>query len=610
MANYKDIVGTAVRNNAGNLSDSQQDQIFYDSTNIDFKYQFEAKLDAWRTSAPLNTASWTRVTCGSVTSALANSGEQTPPQGTAFFTLTETWNGTTWTEVADSTYKHYGGNGSHGVPNNTAALVFAGYSPSDHGYTEEWNGSAWTEKADLNTVRRFGGGNGTTTEACLYYGGLVPGTSYANTESWNGTSWSETNDVNNARYGTNGIGTFTSAAWVGGSLYPGPQPPGSFHEQWNGTSWSESTDANQKTHGAGSGVVNTAMVIFGGNPTGYTEIWNGTAWTETTDLNEARDSQGGTGAGGATSALCVGGVPPGGQPNGSASVEEFISSQPIGAFSSGPNMNTARYNMASIGTSTAALAVGGRAPVKSENEEWNGTAWTEKADLNSGRHSMSSSGTTTSGLVSGGEDTAYRNLVEEWNGTSFAVQTAINTTRGEGGGAGASAEAALVYGGASPPGVHALTERWNGSAWTEVADMSQARYQTTSGMGRTYDAALCVGGRTSGTNIVASTEVWNGTSWFEGATLNNGRVMAAGQTGSTTSSIVAGGYITTAVGNTEDFNGISWQETTDLSTARSGPGGAGADNTAAIVFAGGTPTAILTSEIWSSTSSTVKVLTD
>ena len=610
MADYKDIVGTAVRNNAGNLSADQKDQIFYDSTSIDFKYQFEAKLDAWRTSAPLNTASWTRVTGGSVSSAWANSGEQTPPQGAAFITNMETWNGTTWTEVQDSGSKHYGGNGSHGVPNNTTGLVFAGYSPSDHGYTEEWNGSAWTEKGDVNTVRRFGGGNGTTTEACLYYGGLVPSTSYDNTESWNGTSWAEVHDVNNARYGTNGIGSSTSAAWVGGSIYPGPQPPGSFHEQWNGTCWSESTDANQKTHGAGSGIVNTAMVIFGGNPVGYTEIWNGTAWTETTDLNEARNSQGGTGAGGATSALSVGGVPPGGQPQGTGNVEEFVSSQPIGAFSSGPNMNLARYNMSSIGTSTAALAVGGRAPVKSENEEWNGTAWTEKADLNSGRHSMSSSGTTTSGLVSGGEDTAYRNLVEEWNGTSFAVQTAIGTTRGEGGGAGASAEAALVYAGYAPPGVFALTERWNGSAWSEVADMSQARYQVTSGMGRTYDAALCVGGRTSGTNIVASTEVWNGTSWFEGATLNNGRVMGAGQTGSTTSSIVAGGYITTAVANNEDFNGISWRETSDLSTVRSGPGGAGADATSAIVFAGGTPSAVLTSEIWASTSNTVKVLTD
>ena len=613
MAKYKDIVGTAIRNNAGNIPTAETGQVFFDSTNVDFKYQFPALADAWRTSAPLNTASWSRVTGGSTTSAWANSGEQTPPQGDAFIKNMETWNGTTWTEANDTSYTHYGGNGSHGVPNNTTGLVFAGYDPAvpgDHGNTEEWNGSSWTELANLNTTRRFPGGNGTTTEACLAYGGLIPSQDYTNTELWNGSSWTEVADINTARYGLNGIGSSTSAAYVGGSIYPGPQPPGSFNELWNGSTWTEATDANQKTHGSGSGVVNTAMLIFGGNPTGYTERWNGSTWTETTDLNEARNSQGGTGAGGSTSALSVGGVPPGGQPNGTGNVEEFVGSQPIGAFSTGPSMNTARYNMSSIGTSTAALAVGGRAPVKSENEEWNGTAWTEKADLNSGRHSMSSSGTTTSGLVSGGEDTAYRNLVEEWNGTSFAVQTAINTTRGEGGGAGASAEAALVYGGASPPGVHALTERWNGSAWTEVADMSQARYQTTSGMGRTYDAALCVGGRTSGTNIVASTEVWNGTSWFEGATLNNGRVMAAGQTGSTTSSIIAGGYTTTAVGNTEDFNGISWQETTDLSTARSGPGGAGADNTAAIVFAGGTPTAVLTSEIWSSTSSTVKVLTD
>ena len=41
MADYKDIVGTAGRNNAGNLSSDQQNQIFYDSTNVDFKYQFE-----------------------------------------------------------------------------------------------------------------------------------------------------------------------------------------------------------------------------------------------------------------------------------------------------------------------------------------------------------------------------------------------------------------------------------------------------------------------------------------------------------------------------------------------------------------------------------------
>ena len=71
MADYKDIVGTAVRNNAGNLSSDQKDQIFYDSTNVDFKYQFEATADAWRTSVPINNGRHSSIGAGSTTSALS-----------------------------------------------------------------------------------------------------------------------------------------------------------------------------------------------------------------------------------------------------------------------------------------------------------------------------------------------------------------------------------------------------------------------------------------------------------------------------------------------------------------------------------------------------------
>ena len=39
MAKYKDIVGTAIRNNAGNLPAPETGQIWFDSTNVDFKYQ-------------------------------------------------------------------------------------------------------------------------------------------------------------------------------------------------------------------------------------------------------------------------------------------------------------------------------------------------------------------------------------------------------------------------------------------------------------------------------------------------------------------------------------------------------------------------------------------
>src|SRR5210317_1651034 len=55
----------------------------------------------------------------------------------------------------------------------------------------------------------------------------------------------------------------------------------------------------------------------------------------------------------------------------------------LGSWASGGSLNTARANIAGMGISTAALAVGGRTPgVYANNEEYNGTAWTEKADLN------------------------------------------------------------------------------------------------------------------------------------------------------------------------------------------------------------------------------------
>ena len=47
MSNYKDIVGTAVRNNAGNIPAAETGQVFFDSTNIDFKYQFPNKTSAF-----------------------------------------------------------------------------------------------------------------------------------------------------------------------------------------------------------------------------------------------------------------------------------------------------------------------------------------------------------------------------------------------------------------------------------------------------------------------------------------------------------------------------------------------------------------------------------
>ena len=64
--------------------------------------------------------------------------------------------------------------------------------------------------------------------------------------------------------------------------------------------------------------------------------------------------------------------------------------------------------------------------------------------------------------------------------------------------------AALCMGGEQDPGAVANTEQWDGSAWTEVADISVLRSQTAGG-GTTAAAFITAG---SGPGSVTATEEW------------------------------------------------------------------------------------------------------
>jgi len=65
---------------------------------------------------------------------------------------------------------------------NTDALAFGGGATAT-AVTEEWNGSSWTEIADLSTARQQLGSAGTTA-AALAFGGNPPATGLAITEEW------------------------------------------------------------------------------------------------------------------------------------------------------------------------------------------------------------------------------------------------------------------------------------------------------------------------------------------------------------------------------------------------------------------------------------------
>ena len=132
----------------------------------------------------------------------------------------------TWSaggDLNDSRYS-YAGAGTQ-----TAAIVFGGDAPGNTGNTETYNGSSWTEVSDLNTARqKQPGGNGTYTSA-LCSGGYTT-TRVAVVESWDGSSWTETGDLNTARSQMAAAGASNTSALVfGGTITPRTAAT----EQWN-----------------------------------------------------------------------------------------------------------------------------------------------------------------------------------------------------------------------------------------------------------------------------------------------------------------------------------------------------------------------------------------
>ena len=91
MATYKQTVGTAVTNYAGDKPGVVEGELWYDSTNQHFKYQYPnvTTSGSWSSGGNLNTARYGVAGAGIYTSALAFGGRD--PQTN----LTESYDGAT-----------------------------------------------------------------------------------------------------------------------------------------------------------------------------------------------------------------------------------------------------------------------------------------------------------------------------------------------------------------------------------------------------------------------------------------------------------------------------------------------------------------------------------
>jgi hypothetical protein len=306
MATYKGIQGYTVQKLSSDPSPTAnvEGQLWYNSGTGKFKISV-AGAGAWSSGATQsNTSRYDAAGAGILTAALAIAGY--PPS----LTQVEEYDGSAWSETTVVNANRYG---AAGFGTATAALM-AGGDPSTQA-TETFNGSTWTEVGDLNRAAPtvFMGGAGTTTAGLVFFGN--PGNSVLN-ESWNGSSWTVETAGNTGRHAPFGLGVQTAALCAGGNAPPSPYQD--VTEIWNGSTWTEVNDMNTaRGRSGGVGGTTTNGLIAGGTngPTNQvvTELWDGTSWTEVADLSKARSGASGTPAGTSGLALYAAGNPTGGE---------------------------------------------------------------------------------------------------------------------------------------------------------------------------------------------------------------------------------------------------------------------------------------------------------
>jgi len=306
MAKYKEIKGTQIESLASDPANPVEGQVWYNSTTAVLKGQILTATAAWSTGTELNTGRQNAAAAGiSNSSALAFGGAE--PTITA---KTESYDGTSWTEVGDlnTARRDLGGSGTQ-----TSALAYGGANPASTNIakTNKWNGSTWTEVNDMPAAKSVNAGcAGTDNESALAFGGYAPPGYVATTELWNGTNWTAVTSMNTARYSHAGGGIVTSALAFGG--YTTAQQ--ALTEYYNGTNWTAMNVMNEARYNlGGAGATYNASMAFGGQPgvggsSAKTEIFTGTNWAEDGDLNSARVAIRGSGT--TTSALAFGGEGP------------------------------------------------------------------------------------------------------------------------------------------------------------------------------------------------------------------------------------------------------------------------------------------------------------
>ena len=239
----------------------------------------------WTEVGDLNIPRKLFVGIGTQTAAIAAGGvAPTPTPVGPNLQECEQWNGTSWTEIADlgrSDTPPVSTSYAMGFGTTTSAIFAGGAegNPGQLSLSEQWNGTSWSEGNDLTHSMGYGAMAGASGDSGLITGGgtFVPAwDAYDGNQVWDGTSWSEQNNLNQKRYGCIGSnqGTVTNSLVFGGNTNA---PAASADtEHWDGTCWTELANLSTgRWYLGGAGVGRNALAISGNAPptTAVVEEW-------------------------------------------------------------------------------------------------------------------------------------------------------------------------------------------------------------------------------------------------------------------------------------------------------------------------------------------------
>jgi len=239
-------------------------------------------------------------------------------------------------------------------------------------------------------------------------------------------------------------------------------------------------------------------------------------------------------------------------------------------------------------------------------------SWASGGSMNRGNNieaqgaGASNTAAIAAGGQTGGPPYAATGKTEKYNGTAWTEVNDLNSARNNSAASSNSPDSSMLYFGGTPPGTGVTnTESWNGSNWTEVNDLNLAR-GSAAGAGTSNTSALCFTGESpeggaSGPHT-DSTEAWDGSSWTEVNDLNTGR-REAGGTGTKTAALCIGGSEDPPahINKVEQWDGTSWTEIAEINTARNENASAGIV-TSALTFGGRTPSKTANTEHYDGTS--------